>query len=40
MSDFGGSAMIDMLKGAITGVSLYSCDKQWQIEIDVPRIYY
>ena len=26
--------------GAAASVSLSSCDKQWQIEIDVPGIYY
>lgn len=26
--------------GVAAGVSLSSCDKQWQIEVDVPGIYY
>ena len=40
MSTVGSISYQNSSSGTAAGVSLSSCDKQWQIEIDVPRIYY
>lgn len=39
-SDVGSISFEAGTSGIAAGVSLSSCDKQWQIEVDIPGIYY